>query len=119
MRNLAQNQNKVIVVFGCGGDRDRGKRPIMGKIAHNLADIVVVTDDNPRSEIPKNIRNDILQGAHNAIDIGNRSEAIKYAIDIADFGDIVVIAGKGHETGQQIGNKIEPFSDKEEVLKYL
>ncbi len=110
---------RIILVFGCGGDRDRGKRPIMGAIAQTLADIVIVTDDNPRYETAVNIRKEILKSADKAIEIGDRAEAIKYAIDIAKENDTVLIVGKGHETGQQIGNVVYNFSDEQEILKYL
>ena len=88
---------RVIVVFGCGGDRDKGKRPLMGKIASKYGDIVVVTDDNPRSENPAEIRKEILVAAPNAKEIGNRREAIVYAISLLKTGDTLVVAGKGHE----------------------
>jgi UDP-N-acetylmuramoyl-L-alanyl-D-glutamate--2,6-diaminopimelate ligase len=112
-------KGKIICVFGCGGDRDKAKRPIMGKIASELADIVVVTDDNPRSEIPEDIRNEILIGAPDATSIAGRREAIRLAIDIAGHEDIVLIAGKGHEQGQIIGDVIEPFDDVTEAKIYL
>ena len=102
---------RVIVVFGCGGDRDRGKRPIMGEIARRLADIVIVTDDNPRSEEPAAIRAEILAGSQGAEEIGDRREAIRTAILEAQAGDTVLIAGKGHENGQTFGTTIIPFSD--------
>jgi UDP-N-acetylmuramoyl-L-alanyl-D-glutamate--2,6-diaminopimelate ligase len=102
---------RLIVVFGCGGDRDRGKRPMMGRIATDLADIAIVTDDNPRSEQPDAIRRDILTAAPGARDIGDREAAIREAVSMLSDGDILVIAGKGHETGQIIGNDIRPFDD--------
>lgn len=104
---------KLICVFGCGGDRDRGKRPIMGRIATEHADVVIVTDDNPRSEDPQAIRVEILAGAPQALQIGDRKAAIDEAIGMARAGDVVVIAGKGHETGQILGNTVLPFSDHE------
>jgi UDP-N-acetylmuramoyl-L-alanyl-D-glutamate--2,6-diaminopimelate ligase len=110
---------RVAVVFGCGGDRDRGKRPIMGAIAARLADIVIVTDDNPRSEDPAAIRAEILAGAPGAIEIGNRREAILAAIGMLKAGDTLVIAGKGHEIGQTIGDTTVHFSDHEEVRRAL
>ncbi len=110
---------RLAVVFGCGGDRDRAKRPIMGEIATRLADHVIVTDDNPRSEEAKSIRNDILVGAHNAIDIGNRAHAIRAGIETLGAGDILLVAGKGHEPGQIVGNSTLPFSDHEAVLAAL
>lgn len=106
---------RVIVVFGCGGDRDRGKRPIMGEIATRLADIAIVTDDNPRSEVPASIRAEIMAAAAGAEEIGDRHAAIRRAVALAAAGDTVVIAGKGHETGQTVGTTVHPFSDHQEV----
>jgi UDP-N-acetylmuramoyl-L-alanyl-D-glutamate--2,6-diaminopimelate ligase len=106
-------------VFGCGGDRDRGKRPIMGAIAAERADIVIVTDDNPRSEDPASIRAAILAAAPNAREIGDRAEAIRTAIGALDSGDVLVVAGKGHETGQIIGERTLPFSDYDVVRAAL
>ena len=108
-------QNRLHVVFGCGGDRDRGKRPIMGAIASKLADKVYVTDDNPRTEDPAAIRGAILAAAPGAIEIGNRAEAIRAAIDALEPGDVLMVAGKGHEEGQKIGKTMLPFSDHEAV----
>lgn len=110
---------RVIVVFGCGGDRDKGKRPIMGDIATRLADVVIVTDDNPRSEVPSVIRSEILAAAPDALEIGDRHEAIRHAVLIADAGDTVIIAGKGHEEGQTINDVTLPFSDHAEVVRSL
>lgn len=110
---------RLISVFGCGGDRDKGKRPIMGQIAVERADITIVTDDNPRSEQPAQIRKEILAGAVGAREIGDRAEAIATAIAMMTPGDVVLVAGKGHETGQIIGNRIVPFSDHDEVRKAL
>ncbi|MFS8036251.1 UDP-N-acetylmuramoyl-L-alanyl-D-glutamate--2,6-diaminopimelate ligase [Xanthobacter sp. AM11] len=110
---------RLLVVFGCGGDRDRGKRPLMGAIAANKADLVIVTDDNPRSEDPATIRAEILAGAHGAQEIGERADAIRAAIALLQPGDALVIAGKGHETGQIIGDRTYPFSDAGEVLAAL
>src|SRR6185437_15541129 len=95
---------KLIVVFGAGGDRDTGKRPIMGRIAAENADRVVVTDDNPRSENPAAIRAAILANAPSATEIGDRAEAIRKTIAALKTGDVLLIAGKGHETGQIIGD---------------
>ena len=106
---------KVVVVFGCGGDRDKGKRPIMGGIASRLADIAIVTDDNPRSEVPATIRAEILANAPGATEIGDRREAIRHAIDLLGPGDTLIVAGKGHEEGQTIGSVTHPFSDHHEV----
>ncbi|MDI6027992.1 UDP-N-acetylmuramoyl-L-alanyl-D-glutamate--2,6-diaminopimelate ligase [Corticibacterium sp. UT-5YL-CI-8] len=110
---------RVIVVFGCGGDRDRGKRPIMGEIATRLADVVVVTDDNPRSEVPEAIRSAILAAAPGATEIGDRHEAIAEAVKMLQAGDTLIVAGKGHEEGQTIGNRTLPFSDHAEVRRAL
>ncbi|WP_454915045.1 UDP-N-acetylmuramoyl-L-alanyl-D-glutamate--2,6-diaminopimelate ligase [Xanthobacter sediminis] len=112
-------KGRLIVVFGCGGDRDRGKRPIMGAIASEKADLVIVTDDNPRSESPAAIRAEILTAAPGAKEIGDRREAIRAAIGLMEPGDALVVAGKGHETGQIIGDRTHPFSDAAEVLAAL
>lgn len=108
---------KLHVVFGCGGDRDRGKRPEMGAVAARLADQVVVTDDNPRSEDPASIRAAILAGAPKATDMGDRAQAIAHAMQQLHTGDVLVVAGKGHETTQTIGSKVIPFSDSEHIRK--
>jgi len=110
---------KVVVVFGCGGDRDKGKRPIMGGIATRLADIVIVTDDNPRTEVPATIRAEIMANAPGAIEIGDRREAIRHAVGLLGAGDSLVVAGKGHEEGQTIGTVTHHFSDHEEVRAAL
>jgi UDP-N-acetylmuramoyl-L-alanyl-D-glutamate--2,6-diaminopimelate ligase len=107
---------KLICVFGCGGDRDKGKRPIMGRISAERADVTIVTDDNPRSERPEAIRAEIMAGAKGALEIGDRSEAIRQAVSMMGPGDVVLVAGKGHETGQIVGDRILPFSDHD-VLK--
>jgi UDP-N-acetylmuramoyl-L-alanyl-D-glutamate--2,6-diaminopimelate ligase len=104
---------RLVCVFGCGGDRDRGKRPVMGAIAVDKADLVIVTDDNPRSEDPAAIRAEILAGAPGAREIGDRAEAIHAAVGELRAGDVLVVAGKGHETGQIIGDRTLPFSDHE------
>lgn len=108
---------RLSVVFGCGGDRDAGKRPLMGLAAQAHADQVIVTDDNPRSEDPARIRAQILEGCPDARTIADRAEAIAQAI--ADLGsdDALIIAGKGHESGQIIGDQIRPFNDREEAIK--
>ena len=111
--------NRLTVVFGCGGDRDAGKRPMMGKTAAQLADCVVVTDDNPRSEDPAAIRSAILEGAPGAQEIPDRREAIGACIAKLGPGDVLLIAGKGHETGQIIGKQVLPFSDHEAVAAAL
>ncbi|WP_028746291.1 UDP-N-acetylmuramoyl-L-alanyl-D-glutamate--2,6-diaminopimelate ligase [Rhizobium mesoamericanum] len=110
---------RVIVVFGCGGDRDRGKRPIMGEIACRLADVVIVTDDNPRSEEPASIRSEIMAAADCATEVGDRAEAIRTAVGMLTSGDTLIVAGKGHEEGQTIGSVTLPFSDHAELRKAL
>jgi len=110
---------KLVVVFGAGGDRDKGKRPIMGRIAAENADLVIVTDDNPRTENPGAIRTAILAGAKGATEIGDRAEAIRTAVAGLTTGDVLLIAGKGHEPGQIIGDRILPFSDHEAVAVAL
>ena len=112
-------KRKLVVIFGAGGDRDAGKRPIMGAIAAENADHVIVTDDNPRSENPETIRAAILAMAKGASDIGDRTEAIKAGIAALQPGDALLIAGKGHETGQIVGDKVLPFSDHEAVAAAL
>jgi UDP-N-acetylmuramoyl-L-alanyl-D-glutamate--2,6-diaminopimelate ligase len=104
---------QLVVVFGCGGDRDRGKRPMMGEIATRLADRVIVTDDNPRSEPPASIRSEILARAPGAVEVGERAEAIRVAMSELKAGDLLVIAGKGHETYQIVGDRTYPFDDAE------
>jgi len=114
---------RLICVFGCGGDRDKGKRPIMGRIAVEKADVVIVTDDNPRSEDPAVIRAEILGGTLGAAkpvhEIGDRAQAIAFAVEDMGAGDVVLVAGKGHETGQIVGERLIPFSDHEVVLDAL
>jgi len=110
---------RLIVAFGAGGDRDAGKRPIMGRIAAEKADRVIVTDDNPRSEQAAAIRAAILATAPGAREIGDRNAAIRMAISELKSGDVLLIAGKGHETGQIIGDRIVPFSDHEAVAAAL
>jgi UDP-N-acetylmuramoyl-L-alanyl-D-glutamate--2,6-diaminopimelate ligase len=104
-------EGKLIIVFGAGGDRDQGKRAPMGEVAARLADVAIVTDDNPRSEDPAKIRADILAGAPGAIEVAGRKDAIARALEMATGGDIVLLAGKGHETGQIIGTRVLPFDD--------
>jgi UDP-N-acetylmuramoyl-L-alanyl-D-glutamate--2,6-diaminopimelate ligase len=106
-------EGRLITVFGAGGDRDQGKRAPMGEVAVRLSDVAIVTDDNPRSEDPARIRADILAGAAGAIEVPGRKEAIARALEMAREGDIVLLAGKGHETGQIIGDRILPFDDAE------
>ena len=112
-------KRRLVVVFGAGGDRDAGKRPLMGAIAAENADDVIVTDDNPRSENPEMIRSAILQAAKGAREIGDRAEAIRSAIAGLQPGDALLIAGKGHETGQIVGHTTLPFSDHEAVASAL
>ena len=112
-------EGRLVVVFGCGGDRDPGKRPIMGEIATRLADVAIVTDDNPRSEDPAEIRRQILAAAPGAIEIGDRGRAIREAVRGLMAGDVLVVAGKGHETGQIVGKTTLPFSDHEAVATAL
>ncbi len=106
---------RLIVVFGCGGDRDPDKRPKMGAMAARLADHVIVTDDNPRSEAPPAIRAQIMKGCPDATEIGDRAAAIRHGIAMLDPQDCLLIAGKGHEQGQIVGDKIIPFSDVKQV----
>lgn len=111
-------RRRLICVFGCGGNRDISKRPEMGKIASGLADVCIVTDDNPRQESPDEIRKQIIVACPSAIDIGNRHEAIHHALAMIQPGDIVAIMGKGHETYQVYGTTYAHFNDKEEILKF-
>lgn len=116
-------KNRLIVVFGCGGDRDRGKRPLMGEIVARAADVGIVTDDNPRSEDAAAIRAEILEGtrggAAHIIEIGDRGAAITSAVAELQTGDALVVAGKGHETGQIVGDRVLPFSDHEAIAQAL
>jgi UDP-N-acetylmuramoyl-L-alanyl-D-glutamate--2,6-diaminopimelate ligase len=112
-----QVAGKLAVVLGCGGDRDRGKRPIMGTIAARLADRVYVTDDNPRTEDPAAIRRAILDAAPGATEIGDRAEAIAAAIGALAPGDVLIVAGKGHEQGQIVGDAVLPFDDMDIARK--
>lgn len=117
LRPHVESGGKLRIVFGCGGDRDSGKRPLMGAVAERFADAAIVTDDNPRSEIAAGIRAQILKAAPSAREIADRVEAIRAGIDALGAGDILVIAGKGHETGQIVGNHVFPFSDREEAIR--
>jgi UDP-N-acetylmuramoyl-L-alanyl-D-glutamate--2,6-diaminopimelate ligase len=107
---------RLHVVFGCGGDRDKGKRPLMGAVAVKLADDVIVTDDNPRTEDAATIRREILAAAPGAREIGDRAEAIRMAVAGLKTGDVLVLAGKGHETGQYIKGEVHPFSDRDQAI---
>ncbi len=113
LKKIKPESGKLYVIFGCGGDRDALKRPIMGKIATDIADYVVITDDNPRTEDATKIRNEIAVGAANSTEIADRKEAIVSTIGKLKKGDILLIAGKGHEDYQIIGNNINKFSDIE------
>jgi UDP-N-acetylmuramoyl-L-alanyl-D-glutamate--2,6-diaminopimelate ligase len=112
-------KRKLIVVFGAGGDRDQGKRPLMGAIAAEKADTVIVTDDNPRSEKPEAIRAAIMAAAGGAAEIGDRGEAIRHAVAALQPGDVLLVAGKGHESGQIVGDRVLDFSDHEAVAAAL
>jgi UDP-N-acetylmuramoyl-L-alanyl-D-glutamate--2,6-diaminopimelate ligase len=118
-------RGRLFLVIGAGGERDRGKRPIMGELGARLADVLVITDDNPRSEDPAAIRAELFAGTQvigsgaRVVELGDRRAAIRYAIEEATAGDAVLIAGKGHETGQEIEGSVYPFDDKEEALKAL
>jgi UDP-N-acetylmuramoyl-L-alanyl-D-glutamate--2,6-diaminopimelate ligase len=112
-------KRRLIVVFGCGGDRDKGKRPEMGAVAIAKADLAIVTDDNPRSETPAAIRKAIMVAAPGATEIGDRAAAIAEAVAALEQGDVLLVAGKGHETGQTIGTTVIPFSDHDAVAAAL
>jgi UDP-N-acetylmuramoyl-L-alanyl-D-glutamate--2,6-diaminopimelate ligase len=112
-------KHNLVVIFGAGGDRDAGKRPLMGAIAAENADHIIVTDDNPRSEKPETIRAAILAAAKGADEIGDRAEAIRTGIAGLQPGDALLIAGKGHEIGQIIGDRTLPFSDHDAVAAAL
>ncbi|MGN6576641.1 MAG: UDP-N-acetylmuramoyl-L-alanyl-D-glutamate--2,6-diaminopimelate ligase [Nocardioides sp.] len=122
-----QATGRLIVVIGAGGDRDPGKRPLMGEIAARLADVVVVTDDNPRTEDPAAIRAAVLDGAGQVpaperaevCEVGDRREAIRTAVGLAGKGGVVVVAGKGHETGQEVAGTVHPFDDREVLREEL
>lgn len=112
-------RGRLVVVFGAGGDRDAGKRPLMGAAAARHADVVIVTDDNPRSEDPASIRKAVLAAAPGALEIGDRAEAIAHGVAVLEEGDVLVVAGKGHETGQIVGTSVLHFSDHESVRDAL
>jgi len=119
---ISKNLGKrIIVVFGCGGDRDKLKRPLMGNIATSLSDIAIITSDNPRSEDPMSIIEEIVKGVsrNNYIIKEDRREAIHYAIDIAEPEDVVLIAGKGHETYQIFRDKTIHFDDREVAIEAI
>jgi len=108
-------KSKLVIVFGCGGDRDTEKRPVMYRVARSLADVVIVTDDNPRSEDPECIRRQILLSADDALEIADRAKAIFHGVQILEAGDVLVVAGKGHETFQTIGDQMFQFSDHKTI----
>jgi UDP-N-acetylmuramoyl-L-alanyl-D-glutamate--2,6-diaminopimelate ligase len=110
---------RVICVFGCGGDRDKTKRPKMGAVAAKFADVVIVTDDNPRNEDAASIRAQVLEGAPKATEIGGRGEAIRAAVEMLRQGDALLIAGKGHETGQIVQGVVHPFADQDVARQAL
>jgi UDP-N-acetylmuramoyl-L-alanyl-D-glutamate--2,6-diaminopimelate ligase len=110
---------RIILVFGCGGDRDKGKRPLMGALAKKFADVVIVTDDNPRTEDAATIRQEVLVGCPDALEIGDRGQAIAKAVNMLEKGDCLLIAGKGHETGQLVMGQVLPFSDQEAAATAL
>ncbi len=110
---------RLVVVFGCGGDRDKGKRPQMGQIANNYANATIITDDNPRSEDPAPIRQEIKAACPEASVIGDRRHAITEGIKLLEKGDILLVAGKGHESGQIIGDQVLPFNDKEVITEIV
>jgi len=110
---------RLHVVFGAGGDRDRGKRPLMGAVAARLADRAIVTDDNPRTEEPSSIRAAVLAGCAGGIEIGDRARAIAAGLEGLRPGDVLVVAGKGHEQGQTIGTEVHPFDDVDIVRRLL
>jgi UDP-N-acetylmuramoyl-L-alanyl-D-glutamate--2,6-diaminopimelate ligase len=112
-------QGRLVCLFGCGGNRDTGKRPIMGQIAVDLSDMVIVTDDNPRTERAEAIRSDVMEGAAGAVEIEGRRTAIQHAVNLLQAGDVLVIAGKGHEQGQIFADHTEPFDDSEEATKAM
>ncbi len=118
-----RTQGRLVVVIGAGGDRDTGKRPLMGEVAGRLADVVVVTDDNPRSEEPAAIRAELLAGTERGTaevhEVGDRGEAIRFAVSISRPGDCLVVAGKGHETGQEVSGTVHPFDDRTALREAL
>ena len=122
--NEIKNNQQLITVFGCGGDRDKSKRSKMGQIASELSDRVIITSDNPRTENPKDILNEIAQGVNpkhlkKVLSISDRKEAIKAACSLANEGDVILLAGKGHEKYQEINGKKLAFDDKEELKNTL
>ena len=121
MRDHMKNEKKgrLFVLFGCGGDRDKEKRPVMGQIANKLADVVFITDDNPRNENPEEIRNEILKGCPKAYNIAGRENAIKEAFKMLEENDILILAGKGHEKYIIINKEKIPFDEKKIVQECI
>ena len=119
LESRPHTNNKLCIVFGCGGDRDKGKRSMMGKIANEYADIIYITDDNPRNEDPKIIRNEIISKCPNAIEEPDRKKAIMLAISNLKKGDLLLVLGKGHEDTQEINNRLIYFNDKNEILDFV
>ena len=125
LRSMVPGQ--IILVLGAGGDRDTGKRALMGEVAARLSDHFVITDDNPRTEAPASIRDQLKQGADRVepsvravvMEIPDRAEAIREAVARARAGDVVIVAGKGHETGQDFGDHVLPFDDREQLRRAL
>lgn len=115
----AHTTGRLISLFGCGGDRDKTKRPEMGEMSGELADITIVTDDNPRFEDPTVIRKEIIAAVPEALEIDGRAEAIFQATSMLQEGDVLLVAGKGHEQGQVFADRTEPFDDREQILKSL
>ncbi len=111
-------RGRLIVVFGAGGDRDKTKRPLMGRAAAGLADLVIVTDDNPRGEVPADIRREVMVGCPEALEVGDRRAAIRAGVDQLRDGDVLVVAGKGHEQGQTIAGVVHPFDDVDQRGDY-
>ena len=110
-----EKKGRLFVLFGCGGDRDKEKRPIMGEIANKLADVVFITDDNPRNEKPDEIRNEIFKGCPKAFNISGREKAIKEAFNMLEENDVLILAGKGHEKYMIINKDKNPFDEKKIV----
>ena len=114
-----EDKGKLIIIFGCGGDRDQSKRSIMGQVAQEYCDEIIITNDNPRSEDPLSIANAILKGCPEATLILDRTKAIEFALSRMKSQDILLIAGKGHEETQIIGNTHTPFSDRKTIENFL
>ena len=119
VRMELEKKDKLILLFGCGGNRDKGKRPIMGEIANKYADVVFITDDNPRGEVPEEIRKAIQDKCPKAYNIGDRKIAIEKAIDMLGPNDVLILAGKGHEKYILYADKKVPFDEKKIVIEYI